>query len=91
MVLYVLTETYLDSSRTSTMELFSENSQQLKAVNYFCKKPDRRLNMPLTNMVKNNLLVELTFKGTDCKITVFKKNTINFRISTQNLLSAHIQ
>ena len=32
-------ETYLEPSRTSTMELFCENSQRLKAVKDFRKKP----------------------------------------------------
>ena len=31
-------EVYLNSSRTSMMEHFCENSEQLKAVNYFRKK-----------------------------------------------------
>ena len=31
-------EAYLERSRTSMMELFCENSQQLKVVNYFGKK-----------------------------------------------------
>ena len=31
-------QAYLEPSQTSTMELFCENSQRLKAVNYFPKK-----------------------------------------------------
>ena len=32
-------EAYLKPSRTSAMELFCKNSQQLKAINLSCKKP----------------------------------------------------
>ena len=34
-------EVYLEPSQTSTVELFCENSRQLKAVNYFRKKLHR--------------------------------------------------
>ena len=33
----MLTEAYLETSQTPTMELFWENSQRLIAMNYFCK------------------------------------------------------
>ena len=33
-----LTEVYLEPSRTSITEFFSENSYRLTVVNYFCKK-----------------------------------------------------
>ena len=49
---------YLEPSRTSKMELFCKNSQQLKAVNYSCKKTpsymfDWVLNTPLAGIGRN--------------------------------------
>ena len=34
----MVTEAYLEPSRTVTMAFFCKNSQGLKAINYFCKK-----------------------------------------------------
>ena len=51
-------ETYLEPSRTSTMELFCEASERLKAVNYFRKKAPEYvfgwvLNTPLRLNIEN--------------------------------------
>ena len=50
----MFTEVHLEPSQTSTMELFSKNSQQLITVKYFCKKALLQmfhwvLNMPLVH------------------------------------------
>ena len=53
---YCCKETYLELSQTSTMEIFCENSQQLKAINYFRKKSPSQM----FHLVLNTSLLQVS-------------------------------
>ena len=69
--LHGCTEAYLETSRTSTMELFGENSQRLLAPDYFRKKASSQmfdwvLNTPLMyyrNLKFFNTFAIISFRG----------------------------